>query len=193
MGGSGQEIWMGKQSMLNTAYDLQAYEGSDRDDDDNDDVPTVYDGGDGNFNGRDDNDDDNDQQVEGNEYSVVAEGEDEDIDADEGNEYYDDDGNGGDDYTESFAHDDSEKLDAEDVDVDNHRCKEEEYDDGDFINLKGNDNRYEEEEVIHKEGEEYVDDIENDEDDRYIDATADDHGDNEANGDDADNEQRSGY
>jgi len=26
MGGSGQEIWMGKKSMLNTAYDLQTYE-----------------------------------------------------------------------------------------------------------------------------------------------------------------------
>ena len=72
MGGSGQEIRIGKMSMLNTAYDLQAYKGSDRDDDENED-PMVFDGGDDNDDGGDDNydgDDDNDQQLEGNEYGA---------------------------------------------------------------------------------------------------------------------------
>jgi len=72
MGGSGQEIRMGKMSMLNTAYDLQWYEGSDRDDDDNDDL-TVHNDGDDNDDGGDDNydgGDDNDQQLEGNEYGA---------------------------------------------------------------------------------------------------------------------------
>ncbi len=44
MGGSEQEFWMRKKSMLNTAYDLQTYEGSDRDDDENED-PMVFDVG----------------------------------------------------------------------------------------------------------------------------------------------------
>jgi hypothetical protein len=227
MGGSGQEIWMGKQSMLNTAYDLQGYEGIDCDDDDND----VYDGGDdnnydenddggdGNDDGGDDNNDDenenddggddnddggddNDQQVEGNEYGDDLEDENEDVDADdEGNEYFDDDENAGDDYAESDARDDSEEHVAEDVDIDDdddgdHLFGEEEYDDGDFqINQDDDGYGYEEEdeeEVIHNEGEEYVDDTENDEDDRYSNAADDDDaydddGDNEANGDDVDN------
>ena len=171
MGGSGQEIWMGKQSMLNTAYDLQAYEGSDRDDDENDD-PMVFDGGDDNNNcvdddddGQDDNDDDenenddggddnndsgddNDQQVEGNEYGADAEGEDEDVDADERNEYYDDDVNPGDDYTESDAHDDSEEHVSKDVDVDiddDDDDDDDEYNDGDFhINQDDDGYGYEE-------------------------------------------------
>ena len=204
-GGSGQEIWMGKQSMLNTAYDLQAYEGSDRDDDENED-PMVFDGGDDNNNcvdndddGQDDNDDDgndnndggddNDQQVEGNEYGADAEGEDEDVDADEGNEYYDDDENPGDDYTENDAHDDSEEHVAEDVDIDDDDDDDDdnEYNDGDF-HINQDDDGYgyeeEEEEVIHNEGEEDVDDTENDEDDRYSNAAADD----DAYDDDEDNE-----
>jgi len=76
-------------------------------------------------------------------------------------------------------------------------------DDGWDDNDDGGDDN--EEEVIHNEDEEYVDDTENDEDDRYSNTAADndaydDDGNNEAigvdvdsiAGDDGDNEQRSG-